>query len=659
MGLTLTSSLLGLIFNIVIGVSKEQEGYRGVASAAVTDDGKIGVEVIRASVSTLPGQPGVYRMLDPNGKALYVGKARNLKRRVSSYARPTSHSPRISQMIRETSTLEIITTHTEAEALLLEANLIKRLKPRYNVVLRDDKSHPYIFLASDHAWPKLTKHRGARSRKGEYFGPFASAGAVNRTLNALQRAFPLRTCSDSVFSNRSRPCLQYQIKRCTAPCVDYTSREEYDCLVGETRDFLSGKSVKVSNALAARMREASEQLEFETASVLRDRIRALAHIQSHQGINVRSVDNADVIAVDQKAGQTCIQVFFFRGGSNYGNRAHFPMHHRGATVAEVLGPFIGQFYEGRNAPKNLLLSHDIERPDLIEEALNLHCDHRVQLFVPRRGEKHRLVKHALANARDALGRRLAESASQRRLLEGLAETLGLDVPPHRIEVYDNSHIAGSQAVGAMIVAGPDGLSKKAYRKFNIRVDGKLGSNADITPGDDYGMMRQVLTRRFTRLQKEDPDHVDEQWPDLVLIDGGAGHLSVVGEVFADLGVGDVALAAVAKGPERESGRERIYLPGSAPIMLAPSDPVLYFVQRLRDEAHRFAIGTHRARRSRDIRRSELDEIPGVGAKRKHALLYRFGSTRAVADAGLNDLQGVGGINRKIALLIYRHFHNDD
>ena len=658
-GLTLTASLLGLIFSIVIGVNKNQENDRGGSAAGAPDEGKIGVEVIRASVSTLPGQPGVYRMLDPSGKALYVGKARNLKRRVSSYTRSASHGERISRMIRETSALEIITTHTEAEALLLEANLIKRLRPRYNVVLRDDKSHPYILLAGDHPWPKLLKHRGARSRKGEYFGPFASAGAVNRTLNALQRAFPLRTCSDSVFSSRSRPCLQYQIKRCTAPCVDYISREEYDCLVGETRDFLSGKSVKVSNALAVRMREASEQLEFETASVLRDRIRALAHIQSHQGINVRSVDNADVIAVDQQAGQTCIQVFFFRGGSNYGNCAHFPMHHRGATVAEVLGPFVGQFYEGRSAPKHLLLSHGIERPNLIEEALNLHSDHRVQLLVPRRGEKRRLVKHALANARDALSRRLAESASQRRLLEGLAETLGLDVPPRRIEVYDNSHIAGSHAVGAMIVAGPDGLSKNAYRKFNIRVDGKPGSSAEITPGDDYGMMRQVLTRRFTRLQKEDPDRADEQWPDLVLIDGGTGHLSVVGEVFADLGVRDVALAAVAKGPERESGRERIYLPGGAPIMLAPSDPVLYFVQRLRDEAHRFAIGTHRARRSRDIRRSELDEIPGVGAKRKRALLYRFGSARAVADAGLNDLQEVGGINRKIAQLIYDHFHRDN
>ncbi|PPR19145.1 MAG: UvrABC system protein C [Alphaproteobacteria bacterium MarineAlpha9_Bin7] len=650
---------MGLIFDIVNIARSERKGHPEVVVAGGQEQDIVGVEVIRRNVGTLPSQPGVYRMLDARGKALYVGKARNLKRRVSSYARGASHGGRIAQMVCQISTLEIITTHTEAEALLLEANLIKKLKPRYNVVLRDDKSHPYILLSGDHAWPKLVKHRGARSRKGEYFGPFASAGAVNRTLNALQRAFPLRTCSDSVFSNRSRPCLQYQIKRCTAPCVDYISREEYAYLVGETRDFLSGKSAKVANGLAARMQEAGEQLEFETASILRDRIRALAHIQSHQGINVRSVDDADVIAVDQQAGQTCIQVFFFRGGSNYGNRAHFPTHHRENSVAEVLGPFVGQFYEGRNAPKSVLLSHDIEHVKLVEEALNIQSSHRVRLLVPRRGEKRRLVQHALTNARHALDRRLSESASQRRLLEGLAETLELDFPPNRIEVYDNSHTSGSQAVGAMIVAGLGGLTKNAYRKFNIRVDSKPGSGAEIKPGDDYGMMRQVLTRRFARLQKEDPDRTDKQWPDLVLVDGGAGQLSVAGEEFADLGVRDVALAAVAKGPERAAGRERIYLPGRAPIMLPPSDPVLYFLQRLRDEAHRFAIGTHRTRRSRDLRRSELDEILGVGSKRKRALLHRFGSVRAVADAGLQDLQEVVGINHKVAQLIYNHFHSND
>ena len=656
---TLTSSVFGLIFNVVAGVRKNQERDREFVPARVPHEGRLGVAVIRAGAKTLPNQPGVYRMLGLNGRALYVGKARNLKRRVSSYTRLRSHGERISQMIRETSALEIITTHTEAEALLLEANLIKRLRPRYNVVLRDDKSHPYILLSGEHAWARLIKHRGARSRKGEYFGPFASAGAVNRTLNALQRAFPLRTCSDSVFTSRTRPCLQYQIKRCTAPCVDYISREDYDCLVGETRDFLSGRSAKVSEGLVERMSRASDALEFETASVLRDRIRALAQIQSHQGINVRSIDNADVIAVDQQAGQTCVQVFFFRGGSNFGNRAHFPAHHRGAKIVEVLGPFIGQFYEGRSPPKQLLLSHDVERPDLIEEALNLHADHRVRVVVPRRGEKRRLVEQAVANARDALGRRLAESASQRRLLESLTETLGLEAAPRRIEVYDNSHISGSHAVGAMIVAGPDGFNKSAYRKFNIRLEGTPGSGPVVKPGDDYAMMRQVLARRFTRLQKEDPDRVEEGWPDLVLIDGGAGHLSVIGDVFAELGVRDIALAAVAKGPERDAGRERIYLPGHRPIMFEPSDPVLYFIQRLRDEAHRFAIGTHRARRSRDLRRSELDEISSIGPKRKRALLHRFGSARAVADAGVGDLREVDGINHKIALVIYDHFHSDD
>jgi len=650
---------LGSIFDIANVALSERKGHPEVVVAGGHAQEVVGVEVIRRIVGTLPGQPGVYRMLDGRGRALYVGKARNLKRRVSSYTRGASHGSRIAQMVCQISTIEIITTHTEAEALLLEANLIKKLKPRYNVVLRDDKSHPYILLSGDHAWPKLVKHRGARSRKGEYFGPFASAGAVNRTLNALQRAFPLRTCSNSVFSSRSRPCLQYQIKRCTAPCVNYISGDEYAYLVGETRDFLSGKSAKVANGLAARMQEASEKLEFETASVLRDRIRALAHIQSHQGINVRSVEDADVIAVDQQAGQTCIQVFFFRGGSNYGNRAHFPTHHRENSVTEVLGPFVGQFYEGRNAPKSVLLSHDIEHAKLVEEALNIQSSHRVRLLVPRRGEKRRLVQHALTNARDALDRRLLESASQRRLLEGLAETLELDFPPNRIEVYDNSHTSGSQAVGAMIVAGLGGLTKNAYRKFNIRIGAKPGSGAEIKPGDDYGMMRQVLMRRFARLQKEDPDRTDKQWPDLVVVDGGAGQLSVAGEVFADLGVRDVALAAVAKGPERAAGRERIYLPGRAPIMLPPSDPVLYFLQRLRDEAHRFAIGTHRTRRSRDLRRSELDEILGVGPKRKRALLHRFGSVRAVADAGLQDLQEVGGINHKVAQLIYNHFHSND
>ena len=620
---------------------------------------ELGVDVIRASARTLPSRPGVYRMLDRGGKVLYVGKARNLRRRVQSYTRLGSGGERIAQMIGQTGAVEIITTQTEAEALLLEANLIKRLRPRYNIILRDDKSHPYILLADDHAWPTLSKHRGARSKRGEYFGPFASAGAVNRTLNALQRAFPLRTCSDNIFSSRTRPCLQYQIKRCVAPCVGYISSEDYESLVNDTRDFLSGKSVRVGNALATRMRAASDQLEFEAAAVLRDRIRALAHIQSHQGINVRAIDDVDVIAADQKAGQTCIQVFFFRGGSNYGNRAHYPLHYKGTSVGEVLGSFISQFYEGRSAPKNVFLSHDVDAIDLIEEALNLRADHRVRLFVPRRGEKRRLVEHALRNADDALGRRLSESESQRRLLEGLAEKLELEITPRRVEVYDNSHISGAHAVGAMIVAGPDGFNKSAYRKFNIRVDDTSRQTKAIQPGDDYGMMRQVLTRRFIRLQKEDPDRVEEKWPDLVLIDGGPGQLSVGCAVLADIGINDVAIAAIAKGPDRNAGRERIYAPGRAPQMLTPSDPVTYFIQRLRDEAHRFAIGTHRTKRSRDIRRSELDEISSIGPKRKRALLNRFGSVRVIADAGVQDLGDVDGISSKVARLIYDYFHGND
>ncbi len=629
------------------------------SSSAESSTVNLGIPVVRKIVKTLPNQPGVYRMLDPSGRVLYVGKARNLKRRVQSYARPASLGNRITQMVGKTATIEIITTHTEAEALLLEANLIKRLRPHYNIVLKDDKSHPYILLTGGHDWPMLVKHRGARSRKGQYFGPFASAGAVNRTLNALQRAFPLRTCSDSVFSNRTRPCLQYQIKRCSAPCVGHITVQDYDSLVQETDDFLSGKSAQVGNSLAIRMRDASDQLEFEKAAVLRDRIRALAHIQSRQGVNVRYIDDADVIAANQQAGQICVQVFFFRGGSNYGNKAHYPVHYRGATISEVLVSFIAQFYESRSVPRNLLLSHSIEGLDLVEEALNLKSDRRIRITVPRRGDKLRLVEHAERNANEALARRLSESESQRRLLEGLAEKLQLDATPHRIEVYDNSHISGSHSVGAMVVAGPDGFNKNAYRKFNIKIDNKPGLTKSIEPGDDYGMMRQVLTRRFVRLQKEDPERLHEKWPDLVLIDGGRGQLSICCSVLEEIGITNVTVAAVAKGPDRNAGRERIYLPGCPPRMLVPSDPILYFIQRLRDEAHRFAIGTHRSKRSKDIRRSELDAISGIGSKRKRALLNRFGSVRAVADAGLQDLREVEGISSTVARLVYDYFHGDD
>ncbi len=617
-----------------------------------------GVAVIQASLKTMPAVPGVYRMIGADGQPLYVGKARNLKKRVTSYANLVRHGQRIARMISETTALEIVTTHTEAEALLLEANLIKRLKPRYNIVLRDDKSHPYILLTGDHDWPQLVKHRGARDRKGEYFGPFASAGAVNRTLNALQRAFPIRSCSDSVFATRSRPCLQYQIKRCTAPCVGLIGRVDYAELVGQARDFLSGKSQDVQGRLSGQMQTASDRLEFESAAVLRDRLRALAHIQSQQDINVRSIDEADVIAAHQEGGHTCIQVFFYRGGSHYGNRAYFPSHHRSEPVEAVVAAFIAQYYENRTPPKLVLLSHAIDAEELIAQALGVRAGRRVTVTAPLRGDKQKLVAYARDNAREALARRLSESAAQRRLLDGVAEVLGLDSTPRRIEVYDNSHISGHQAVGAMIVAGADGLQKNAYRKFNIRTAGASDGAALAAPGDDYAMMREVLGRRFARLRREDPDRDKGQWPDLVLIDGGAGQLSSVQQVFADLGVADVPVAAIAKGPDRDAGRERFHVPGRAPFMLQPDNPVLYFLQRLRDEAHRFAISSHRARRSKSLGRSEIDSIEGIGSKRKRALLHRFGSARAVADAALADLETVDGISRTVAKRIYDHFHGD-
>lgn len=620
--------------------------------------------MVRKSLRTLPTGPGVYRMLNARGDPLYVGKARSLRKRVASYANPRRQTVRIERMISEIAAVEVVSTHTEAEALLLEANLIKQLKPRFNIVLRDDKSHPFILLTSESDWPQLLKHRGARNKPGRYFGPFASAGAVNRTLNALQRAFPLRTCSDSVFAARTRPCLQYQIKRCTAPCVGLIDETAYDEIVDQTRDFLAGKSQQVQKQLSSRMEQASAALEFEAAAILRDRIRALAHIQAHQGINVDSVGEADVIAAYQDAGQTCIQVFFFRGGRNYGNRAHFPSHSRDDSVEAVLGAFVVQFYDGRAAPRQVLLSDPIDGTALIEEALTIRADHKVRLLVPRRGDKRRLIEHATVNAREALGRRMAESASQRRLLEGVAEMFGLETSPRRIEVYDNSHISGTKPVGAMIVAGAEGLIKNAYRKFNIKTvpapDDAARQDGDAAPGDDYAMMREVLTRRFSRLQREAGDEDGEAWPDLVLIDGGGGQLSSALEALADLGVtvgsDGVTVAAIAKGPDRDAGRERIYMPGRGPFLVPPNSPVSYFLQRLRDEAHRFAIGSHRARRSKAIGQSELDQIAGVGARRKRALLHRFGSTRGVADAGLADLTTVEGINERVAQAIYDHFH---
>ena len=618
-----------------------------VIDAASSAPAELGSAVIKAALATLPIGPGVYRMLDAAGEVLYVGKAKSLVKRVTSYASPGRQVPRIQRMVAETARLEVITTHTEVEALLLESNLIKRLKPRYNVLWRDDKSFPYILITGDHDWPQITKHRGARNRKGEYFGPFASAGSVNRTINALQRAFPLRSCSDSVFANRTRPCLQYQIKRCTAPCVARIGREDYDTLVGEARDFLSGRSRAVQESLTGRMEEAAQALDFERAALLRDRIRALAHIQSHQGINPQSVEEADVVAMHQEGGQTCIQVFFFRAGQNWGNRAYFPTHTKDVPPEEMLAAFLGQFYDDKLPPKLVLLSQPAEGQELIAEALSVKADRKVELHVPQRGEKRDLVEHALNNAREALGRRMAESAAQRKLLEGVAERFGLDAVPERIEVYDNSHISGTHALGVMIVAGPNGFVKNAYRKFNIK-------STEAKPGDDYAMMEEVLRRRFVRLAEA--GEKGEGWPDLVLIDGGPGQLAVAQSVLNELGIDDVSVVGIAKGPDRDAGREHFYMPNRAPFMLEPKDPVLYFLQRLRDEAHRFAIGSHRQRRSAAIGKSLLDEIPGIGAKRKRALLTHFGSAKGVAGAGLNDLEAVDGISKTVAKLVYDHFH---
>ncbi|MCR6629028.1 MAG: excinuclease ABC subunit UvrC [Magnetospirillum sp.] len=609
----------------------------------------VGVTVIVRVLETMPASPGVYRMMNAKGDPLYVGKAKNLKKRVVAYTHPERQTLRIQRMIAETASMEVVTTHTEVEALLLESNLIKKLEPRYNILLRDDKSFPHILVTGDHDWPQILKHRGARTRVGEYFGPFASAGAVNQTLSALQRAFLLRSCSDSVFASRTRPCLLFQIKRCSAPCVERISRPEYLALVEEARAFLSGQSQRIQRELVAKMEAAAEAMEYEQAAMYRDRIRAIAKIQAHQDINPAEVAEADVVALHQAGGQTCIQVFFFRAGCNYGNRSYFPQHTEAAEPGEVMAAFLGQFYADKQPPREIIVSQEPAECDIVASALSEKAGRKVVITVPKRGDRKRLVEHAYDNARDALGRRMAESSAQGKLLQGVAELFGLDAPPERIEVYDNSHIQGTNAVGGMIVAGPEGLMKSAYRKFNIRSD-------ELTPGDDYGMMREVLTRRFKRAQKEDPERDRGQWPDLVLIDGGEGQLNATLEVFADLGVEDVPLVSIAKGPDRNAGRERFFMPESAPFSLEPRDPVLYFLQRLRDEAHRFAIGTHRARRSKGLSQSSLDDVPGIGARRKKALLHHFGSAREVAGAGLADLEAVAGISKAMAKKIYDHFH---
>jgi excinuclease ABC subunit C len=610
-----------------------------------------GPDVIARYAKTAPAGPGVYRMFDCDGQVLYVGKARHLKKRVQSYARGSGHNNRIARMIADTASMEFVTTKTEIEALLLEANLIKRLKPRFNVVLRDDKSFPFILIARDHEVPQILKHRGARNRKGDYFGPFASAGAVGRTINTLQRAFLLRSCSDGYYETRVRPCLLYQIKRCSAPCTGEISVEAYGALVEEALRFLRGESDEVKHRLHALMNDASEAQDYERAASFRDRLTALSHIQSRQGINPHTVKEADVFAAHQDAGQTCIQVFFFRSGNNWGNRAYFPRADKALPPEEVLESFIAQFYDDKPPPRLILLSHDIKGRRLLAEALALKAGHKITVTTPQRGEKRELVDHALVNAREALARRLAEHSSQAAIFARLAEVLDLDEAPERIEVYDNSHISGTNPVGAMIVAGPEGFIKAQYRKFNMKGE-------DLAPGDDYAMMREMLTRRFSRLVKERDNDQGDGWaaPDLVLIDGGAGQLSAAHSVLEELGLPDIRIAAVAKGPDRNAGRERIFLKGKEPLLLEPRDPVLYCIQTLRDEAHRFAIGAHRARRKKGITASPLDEVPGVGPARKRALLKHFGSAKAVSRAGIADLEGVGGISAQMAKTIYDHFH---
>ena len=610
---------------------------------------RTGHEVIQEYLRTLDGSPGVYRMLNAASEVLYVGKARNLKARVSNYARPTGHSARIARMIFETTSMMFLTTRTELEALLLEQNLIKQLKPRYNVLLRDDKSFPNILISREHSFAQLKKHRGAKKEKGRYFGPFASAGAVNRTLNQLQKVFLLRNCSDAMFASRTRPCLQYQIKRCAAPCVGRVDEAAYAALVEDAERFLDGKSTAVQANLAREMGEASAAMEFERAAALRDRIKALTQVQQTQGINPEGVAEADVVAVHLDHGQACVQVFFIRANQSWGNRDFYPKTGAGAEEPEILEAFLTQFYDDKEPPRLVLLSHPVENPDLVAEALSIRAGRKVELAVPQRGEKAELVENAARNARESLARRMSESATQNKLLQGLADAFDLDAPPSRIEVYDNAHIQGSDAVGGMIVAGADGFLKSQYRKFNIRSE--AGANSD-----DFGMMREVLTRRFERLLKEDPDRTSGMWPDLLLIDGGAGQLSAVAGVLAELGVEDVALIGVAKGIDRDAGKEEFHREGLPPMALPRNDPVLYFVQRLRDEAHRWANGAHRAKRAKAVSATPLDEIPGVGAGRKRALLAHFGSAKAVSRAGVPDLMAVEGISQGLAEAIHGFFN---
>ena len=616
---------------------------------APTTTGPAGPALIRSLVPRLPHAAGVYRMLDERGEVLYVGKAKSLRKRVPAYAKPQGLSARLQRMVALTRGMEFVSTASEVEALLLEANLIKRYRPPFNIVLRDDKSFPYIYLRTGHEFPLIGKHRGVKRPGTEYFGPFASAGAVNDTLNALLKAFPLRSCRDSIFAARTRPCLQYQIKRCSAPCVGRIGPEAYARIVAEGREVLSGRSDEAQTKLRGEMPEATAQLDFERAAVLRDRLKAMAHIQARQGINTDAVEDADGIAGHSEGGQVCVQVFFYRSGRNYGNRAYYPAHAKDAPTGEILAAFLAQFYAERVPARLVLLAEPVPEQELLAEALAVRAGRKVEIAVPRRGGGRQRAETAGTNARQALAPRLADSASQEALLDQLAERFDLAEAPQRIEVYDNSHIQGANAIGAFIVAGPDGLEKRAYRTFNIGRDG-------LAPGDDYAMLREVLRRRFTRLIREDPERAGGGWPGLVVVDGGAGQLAAAQAVLAELWIVDLPLLADAKGPERHAGQERFFVPGREPVALDPRDPVLYFLQRLRDEAHRFAIQAHRGRRTREIGRSVLDQVPGVGAKRKRALLHHFGSARGVAEAGVLDLERVPGIDRAVAKAVYDFFH---
>jgi len=608
-----------------------------------------GASVIREYLKTAPTAPGVYRMLNSYGDVLYVGKAKHIKKRITSYTHVNRLPNRLQRMVAGTVSMVFVTTRTEGEALLLEASLIKRFKPQFNILLKDDKSFPYILLREDHEWAQITKHRGKRKHKGQYYGPFANISAVNRTLNTLQKVFHLRSCNDNTLESRSRVCMLYQIKRCSGPCVGKVSKDEYASMVAESRAFLEGRSTDIQKKFAASMQSASDEMDYEKAAIYRDRLNALTNIQSHQSmVNVR-VEEADVIAADCVAGQVAIQVFFFRAGQNWGHRAYFPKHDKTEVISEVLSAFIGQFYDNKPAPKLILLSHTLEDQALLSQALSDRMEHKVEINAPVRGKKADVVQEARRNAREAMERRLAESASQTKLLAGVAEAFDMSEPPKRIEIYDNSHIQGTNAVGGMVVAGPDGFMKNSYRKFNIKSE-------ELSPGDDFGMMREVMHRRFTRLLKEDADRERGHWPDVLLIDGGKGQLSSVTDTLTELGVTGVTIVAISKGPDRHAGREQFHMPGKQTFSMPLTDPVLYYLQRLRDEAHRFAIGTHRAKRSADIKKSPLDSVPGIGPKRKKALLHHFGSAKAVVEADVRDLENAEGISKAIARQIHDHFH---